>query len=87
MVNIQMEQANPCVICIYGDRERWREKGEKGLSVKYLRTQRGEGIALKWRELAVVGDEQKWIDRIEERERRERKGILVSMRKLKRKKN
>lgn len=35
---------------------------------------------MKWRELAVVGDGQEWIDRMEERERRERQNeeILIS---------
>jgi len=41
--------------------------------IEYLRREIRKGFALKWRELAVVGDGQKWIDRMEERETRERK--------------
>jgi hypothetical protein len=53
-----------------------REEG-KGVKREVPEKREGEGIALNWRELAVVGDEQrKWIDRIEykrEKETRERK--------------
>ncbi|GAU39474.1 hypothetical protein TSUD_159060 [Trifolium subterraneum] len=66
MINIEMEQDNSCVKWFLG-RERGREGEEgKGVEREVPEKREGEGIALNWRELAVVGDEQrKWIDRIE----------------------
>ncbi|CAJ1819544.1 unnamed protein product [Sphenostylis stenocarpa] len=49
--------------------EREEEEEEEEEGIEYLRRERRKGFALKWRELAVVGDGQKWIDRMEERER------------------
>jgi hypothetical protein len=72
MINIEMEQDNSCVKCFWGEREKEREEG-KGVKREVPEKREGDGIALNWRELAVVGDEQrKWIDRIEYKREKER---------------
>lgn len=52
------------------ERERRRRRRRGGGGDDWVPEKR-KGFALKWRELAVVGDGQKWIDRMEERERRD----------------
>jgi len=72
---IQIELGNPCVREREQERAREEEEDEEveEEGIEYLRREIRKGFALKWRELAVVGDGQKWIDRMEERETRERK--------------
>lgn len=55
------------------EEEEDEEVEEEG--IEYLEREIRKGFALKWRELAVVGDGQKWIDRMEERETGERKRL------------